>query len=111
MGSSYWYRLTPNDKMLAHLDELPVTARRASFERAIHRALDAEGWPRGERGMMSIPGSYWYVVVTRNGLVRGHVGPITDEQKARTAARSWCTTGQAADVMRTPIGPCLTNAY
>lgn len=110
--SKYHFQLEATEEMYTYLETLPVVGRRVAFERAIHEALDAEGWPRGDRGEMPIPADYWYVVVyTRSGAVRGHVGPISDEDKAKLAARSWATAGNHATVKRAAIGPCLTNAY
>jgi hypothetical protein len=111
MGSGYYFRLLPTEEMCAFLDTLPLGRRRTVFEHAINRALDDVGWPRGERGEMPIPASYWYVVVMKGNSLRGHVGPISDETKARIAARSWSIAGHIAHLKRYPLGPCLTNPH
>jgi len=88
-----------------------TTFPRLTLERAIHRALDAEGWPRGSRGEIGIAATYWYVIIKDRRTMRphGHVGPISDEVKANSVARSWEKSGVRARVSRNPIGPCLTN--
>lgn len=111
MGETYWFRLEPTEAQRAYLETLPIGARMAAFERAINRALDHAGWPRGMRGAMAIPADYWYVIVTKDGMLRGHVGPIAEEHKALAAMTSWKTGGHKAKLQRFPIGPCLTNPH
>jgi hypothetical protein len=97
--------------MAARLSELPLFRQRIMLEHAINRALDEVGWPRGMRGTIDVPVSYWYVIVFRHGQLKGHVGPIPDEDKARRAAASWRGGGDRATVSRRPVGPALTNAH
>ena len=107
----YYLELAVSQAILDHLNTLPLGARRFALERAINRALDAEGWPQGDRGTIAIPASYWYVTVWKRDTyqLRGHVGPIVDEGAAKRAARSWSTAGFIAEPGRFPKGPCLTN--
>lgn len=105
------YQVPITDDISAKLDEYPVAARNRVLERAIDRALDAHGWPAGERGAMAIAASYWYVTVIdpQPLRVRGHVGPIPDAERAKRVAASWRQTGCIARMGRTPDGPPLTN--
>lgn len=111
--SSSGFSVPITDEISAKLDDYPVGARGAALERAISRALDAEGWPSDDRGAISIPISYWYVNVIERGPLRtmGHVGPISDAEQAKHVARSWRQTGRIALVARRPDGPALTNAF
>ena len=95
------------------LADLPVQVQRGKFERAIDRALDAAGWPRGPRGTFSCPVEYWYVILREPHVSqpRGHVGPITSEQQAKRACASWQQAGWRARVSRTPFGTPLTNPF
>jgi hypothetical protein len=99
------------DVLAERLSELPEDLKRTAVEQAVHTALDSEGWPRGERGTINVHAAYWYVVLFKHGELRGHVGPITDEQGARRTAASWREGGLRATVSRRPVGPALTNNY
>jgi hypothetical protein len=100
------------EAMGEYFSDLPITTGRAIFERAVHRALDAEGWPAGPRGEIAIAISYWFVNLwNRFGELHGHVGPIHDITKAETCATSWRNAGMHARVSRDPLGVPLTNEF
>lgn len=107
-SSGYYVPLT--EELEAKLCELPVFRQQIVFERAIDSALDAAGWPRGDRGAVSVGTDHWYVVIYRHGQVRGHVGPLVGRQAAERCAQSWRDGGTRAKLIRQPLGPCLTNA-
>jgi hypothetical protein len=96
------------------LDALPdssLAVRSRHFDRAVNAALDAEHWPHGKRGTVSVPCAYWYVALRKHGALVGHVGPLPSKPDAARVAASWRQTGARTTVMRTPIGPCLTNRF
>lgn len=103
----FWLEIS--DSIAEKLSDLPIMARRGRLERAIHRALDAEGWPAGDRGEMPIGASYWYVNIHEDGDLVGHVGPIPDEDRAQRVAGSWRKTGVLALVARVAQGRALTQ--
>ena len=84
--------------------------QRMLVENAVNKALDAEGWPAGERGTVPVATAYWYVNLTRQGQIQGHVGPIVSKEQANRCAMSWRDGGTRARVSVRPLGPCLTNA-
>lgn len=110
---SYWLEVP--EALAARLDELPISARGRTFDRAINAALDNLGWPGGLRGSLPIGASHWYVNIwTARGSdreLRGHVGPIHDIEAARRVARSWRQTGALALHGRKALGVPLTNNY
>lgn len=102
------FDLRPQIELPAHIDArlagLPLVRQRHILERAIHAAIDAEdGAP-----------AFYVNVYHRNGDLHGHVGPITDEEKAQQVAASWRTAGgrrRLALVSRVAEGEPLTNVY
>lgn len=96
------------DHIASRLDELPLSARGRSFERAINKALDDAGWP----GYAVAHPSYWYVNIwNRHGDLAGHVGPIAFASKAEGIAKSWQQTGAIASASRVGLGQPLTNPH
>lgn len=102
------YLVPVPDSIAEKLDEVPVVLRSRKLERAIHAALDREGFPnlnaKGE-----LPETYvniWY----RNGSLKGHVGPISDGKKAASVALSWRKSGHHARMSSLKLGPCLMYA-
>lgn len=94
------------------LDIASSHARSGKLDRAIMRALDAEGWPTGERGTLAIPAGYYYVNIwDRSGQLRGHVGPILGAEAASRCEASWRSSGARARVSRIALGESLTNAH
>lgn len=107
-GTGFWIPLS--EELSSRLSELPVFRQQVLIERAIEQALDAEGWPRAERGTVAVGAYHWYIVLSRHGEVRGHVGPIVGKEAAQRCALSWREGGTRAKLTRMPVGPCLTNA-
>lgn len=112
MTTTDWYRIDITEDIATKLDTRggsQADAARA-LERAINRALDAEGWPKDGRGRIAIPIAYWYVIVwNRHGELHGHVGPIHEAERARRTAQSWQSAGYRAKCSPHAIGKPLTN--
>ena len=112
MSSGYYIPLPEEmEERLRSVSARTLKPQRILFENAIHRALDEQGWPHGDRGTIPIAVSYWYVNLFRHGQVKGHVGPFPDKDQALRAASSWRDGGLRARISRVPEGPPLTNAY
>ena len=108
--TSSGYHIPVTEQLAAHLDDFPISAQQRLFENAVHKALDAEGWPAGERGTVAVPNGSYYVVLLKHGVIQGHVGPLLDKVAASRTARSWRgARGVRTQITARPIGPCLTN--
>lgn len=93
------------------IGDVPLARARVRLERAIEAALDAEGWPKGDRGGVAVPASYWFVNIRdKYKSVKGYVGPIPDFAQARRVRDSWQGAQYRAAVERLPVGPALTNS-